>query len=387
MTENTASTPAGGHTGQALKYHRVVAKVGTNVLTAGTASLNEGVMSELVGQVARLHARGAEVIIVTSGAIAAGRHRLRMAKDRKDVPFRQVLAAIGQTDLMEAYRDLFAEHGITIAQALLTKQDLSDRQGYLNARNTFIALLELSVVPIVNENDVVGVDEIEESKIGDNDNLSALVANLVDADLLALLTDTGGLYTADPHHDSSAELIPIVEKIDDRIESLAGANTDGIGVGGMETKIQAARLALGGGTDVVIAPGKEPETLVRAAEGERVGTYFPSTANRMESRKRWILTGLSIKGNIVVDAGAAKVLREDNRSLLAAGVQDVEGSFERGDAVAIIDGTGTRIACGIADYGSEDILRIRGIRSDKIESVLGHQYGSEVVHRDNLALL
>jgi len=387
MAENAPSTPKRGETGEALKYHRIVAKIGTNVLTAGTASLNHDVMSELVGQVARLSARGAEVIVVTSGAIAAGRHRLGMAKDRKDVPFRQVLAAIGQTDLMEAYQDLFAKHDITIAQALLTKQDLSDRQGYLNARNTLISLLELRVVPIVNENDVVGVDEIEESKIGDNDNLSALVANLVDADLLALLTDTGGLYTTDPRRDSSGELIPTVEKIDDRIEALAGANTDGVGVGGMETKIQAARLALGGGTDVVIAPGKEPETLVHAAEGKDVGTFFPSTADRIESRKRWILTGLSIKGNIVVDAGAAKVLRNDNRSLLAAGIKDVEGSFERGDAVAIVDPAGDRIACGITDYSSNDILRIRGVRSDKIESVLGHHYGDEVVHRDNLALL
>ncbi|MCH8813870.1 MAG: glutamate 5-kinase [Chloroflexi bacterium] len=387
MAENAASTPKQGDAAKALKYHRIVAKIGTNVLTAGTASLNQDVMSELVGQVARLYARGAEVIIVTSGAIAAGRHRLGMAKDRKDLPFRQVLAAIGQTDLMQAYQDLFAKHDITIAQALLTKQDLSDRQGYLNARNTLISLLELRVVPIVNENDVVAVDEIADATIGDNDNLSALVANLVDADLLALLTDTGGLYTSDPRHDDSAELIPVVDKIDDRIESLAGTNTDGVGVGGMQTKIQAARLALGGGTDVVIAPGNAPGTLVRAAEGEYVGTFFPSAADRMESRKRWILTGLSIKGNIVVDAGAAKVLREDNRSLLAAGVQDVEGSFQRGDAVAIVDSAGTRIACGIADYGSEDILRIRGMRSDKIESVLGHHYGDELVHRDNLALL
>jgi len=371
-----------------LKYQRIIAKIGTNVLTAGTASLNEEVMTALVGQIANLHARGAEVIVVTSGAIAAGRHRLGKTKGRKDIPYRQVLAAIGQTDLMEAYQDLFAKHGITIAQALLTKQDLSDRQGYLNARNTLIALLEYRVVPIVNENDVVGVDEIENAKIGDNDSLSALVANLVDADLLALLTDTGGLYTADPRLDSSAELIPEVEKIDSRIEALAaGASTDGVGVGGMTTKVQAARLAVGGGTHVVIASGKEPNTLVRVADGEKLGTHFPSTTDRMESRKRWMLTGLSIKGDVVVDAGAAKVLREDNRSLLAAGVENVEGSFERGDAVAIVDSAGTRIACGIADYSSEDILRIRGVRSDKIESVLGHHYGAEVVHRDNLVLL
>ncbi len=256
---------------------------------------------------------------MTSGAIAAGRYRLGPRKERKDMPFRQVLAAVGQSDLMQAYQELFSRHGITVAQTLLTRRDLADRQGYLNARNTLLAMLELRVVPVVNENDVVAVDEIEGAKIGDNDNLSALVANLVDADLLVLLTDTGGLYTADPRRDPSAELIPRVETIDAKTEALAGGSLEGPGVGGMATKLQAARLAMGGGADMVIAAGNEPDVLVRLASGEAIGTLFPASVDRMESRKRWMLAGLSVKGSIVVDSGAAKVLREDRRSLLAGG--------------------------------------------------------------------
>jgi glutamate 5-kinase len=372
-----------------LKYKRIVAKFGTNVLTAGTDRLDIELMSSLVSQVAGLRKRGAEVLVVTSGAIAAGRHRLGLhdpKKDRKDIPFRQVLAAVGQSDLMQTYQELFASHGVTIAQTLLTRRDLADRLGYLNARNTLLAMLELGVVPIINENDVVAVDEIEGAKIGDNDNLSALVANLVDADLLALLTDIAGLYTADPRSNPEAELIPRVERIDAEVEALAGKTLSTRSIGGMATKIQAAKLATVGGTDMFIAAGKEPDVLVRLASGEQVGTYFPAAADRMESRKRWMLAGLSVKGNIIVDEGAARVLRERKTSLLPAGVQDVQGSFQRGDAVAIAGPDG-RIACGIANYSSEEIARIRGLRSERIEEVLGHHYGSEVVHRDNLVLL
>lgn len=373
-----------------MKYRRIVAKFGTNVLTAGTARLDLEVMATLVGQVARLHERGAQVIVVTSGAIAAGRHRLggrAPSVRRATMPYRQVLAAVGQMDLMQAYQELFAWHDITIAQTLLTRRDLADRQGYLNARNTLLAMLELGVVPIVNENDVVAVDEIEGAKIGDNDNLSALVANLVDADLLALLTDQGGLYTADPRLDPSAKPIQRVDTIDEKVEALAAGTSSGAGVGGMTTKIQAARLATGGGTDVVIASGTEPGVLLRLANGEAAGTLFPATVDRLESRKRWMLAGLSVKGSIVVDAGAARVLRQEKKSLLPAGVQDVKGNFVRGDAVDVLDADGRRIAYGIANYDSGEILRIRGVRSDRIEEVLGHNYGGEVVHRDNMVCL
>ncbi len=387
MPKSSSRRAPKGPEAPGLKYRRIIAKFGTNVLTAGTDRLDLQVMAALVGQVARLHQRGAEVMVVTSGAIAAGRHRLGRRGDGKEMPYRQVLAAVGQTDLMEAYQELFAWHDITIAQTLLTRRDLADRQGYLNARNTLLAMLELRVVPIINENDVVAVEEIEGAKIGDNDNLSALVANLVDGDLLVLLTDQNGLYTADPRLDPSAKLIERVDVIDAKIEALAAGSSSKAGVGGMATKLQAARLATGGGTEMAIAAGTEADVLVRLASGESVGTLFPSTIDRMESRKRWMLAGLSVKGSIVVDAGAAKVLRHENKSLLPAGVRDVKGEFLRGDAVDVLDADGRRIAYGIANYDSAEIMRIRGVRSDRIEQVLGHDFGGEVVHRDNMVCL
>ncbi len=283
-----ARKPAAG----ALKYQRIVAKFGTNVLTAGTDRLDTELMSRLVSQVAELRKLGAGVLVVTSGAIAAGRHRLGsrdQKKGRKDIPFRQVLAAVGQTDLMQTYQELFAAHDVTIAQTLLTRRDLADRLGYLNARNTLLAMLELGVVPIINENDVVAVDEIEGAKIGDNDNLSALVANLVDADLLAILTDLAGLFTADPRTNSSAELIPRVDRIDADVEALAGKTLSERSVGGMATKIQAAKLATGGGTDLFIAAGKEPDVLVRLARGNRSApsSHRRPTAWRAASAGCW----------------------------------------------------------------------------------------------------
>ena len=368
-------------------YRRIVAKFGTGLLTAGADKLDLKLMAGLVAQVARLRGQGAEVIVVTSGAIAAGRERLGVAQGRKDIPFRQVLASVGQSHLMHTYDRLFRRHGVVVAQTLLTRRDLADRVGYLNARNTLLALLELGALPIVNENDAVAVDEIADAVFGDNDNLSALVANLLDADLLAILTDTGGLHTADPRRDPGAQLIPRVDRITPEIERLASDTETPHGVGGMVTKLQAAKLATAGGADVVIADGRESNVLERLARGEALGTLFPATADRMESRKRWMLAGLSLRGSLVVDAGAVRALREQKRSLLPAGVRDVQGSFQRGDAVAITDGGGKRIACGIANYDAGEILRIRGLRSDRIEAALGHHYGGEVVHRDNLVLL
>ena len=369
------------------RYGRIVVKLGTNLLTAGTDRLDLEVMSSLVGQIAHLMREGGEVIVVSSGAIACGLHRLGAPRERKDIPFRQVLASVGQTYLMRAYEELFAWHDIVVAQTLLTRRNLADRQGYLNARNTLLALLDVRAVPIVNENDVVAVDEIEGAKIGDNDNLSALVANLVDADLLVLLTDTAGLFTADPRRDPQARLIPRVERVDREIEELAGGSGGGRGVGGMATKVQAARLATAGGSNVVIADGHRRNILTRLVQGEAVGTFFPATADRMESRKRWMLSGLSLKGSVAIDSGAAQALRQENRSLLPAGVRSVAGPFERGDVIAVCDSEGRRIACGIANYSSADIEAIRGQRSDRIEEALGYEYGAEVVHRDNLVLL
>ena len=368
-------------------YRRIVAKFGTGLLTAGTDRLDLEVMSALVGQVALLRRQGLEVVIVTSGAIAAGRHRLGLSEDRKDIPFRQVLASVGQSHLMQSYDQLFARHDLIIAQTLLTRRDLADRVGYLNARNTLLALLELGVVPIVNENDAVAVDEIEDAVIGDNDNLSALVANLLDADLLVILTDTGGLHTADPRRDPKAQLVPRVERITPEIERLAQDTEAPHGVGGMITKLQAARLATAGGADVVIASGREPRALERLVEGEALGTLFPATTDRMESRKRWMRAGLAARGKIVVDAGAAKALVSQGKSLLPAGICEVVGPFERGDTVSICAEDGQRIAIGVTNYRDDDVAAIRGLRSDRIAEALGHEYGAEVVHRNNLVLL
>lgn len=366
---------------------RMVVKLGTSLLTAGGDHLDQEFMSTLAGQVARLHRQGTEIVLVSSGAIAAGRYKLGLRQKIKGIPYKQVLAAVGQNRLMNVYEQLFSKHSITVAQALLTKADLTDRAGYLNARNTLLALLELGVVGIVNENDVVATDEIMEAKFGDNDNLSAMVANLVDADLLLILTDIDGLYTADPHHHPDATLIPQVERIDRQIERLARDTASNLGTGGMATKIEAAKVATASGVTVVIANGREPDIILRLANGEDIGTRFPPLSSKLESRQRWMLSGLSTRGKLVVDDGAAAALRKHKRSLLAAGIQDVEGRFERGAIVNIFDTEGVRLGCGISNYSAADISVIKGAHSRKIESMLGCEYGAEVVHRNNLVVL
>jgi glutamate 5-kinase len=344
-------------------------------------------MAALVEQVARLHHRGLGLLIVSSGAIAAGRHKLGLARKRRDIPFKQVLASVGQSSLMHAYDQFFAGHGITVAQALLTKADLSDRAGYLNARNTLLALLELRVVCIVNENDVVAIDEIQGARFGDNDNLSAMVANLVDADLLLILSDIPGLYSADPHRDPGARLIRRVDSVDAEVERLAGKVGSRRGTGGMVTKIEAVRLATASGVTVVIADGREPDVLIRLAAGEPVGTLFSPTVGKMESRKRWMLSGLSSKGRVVVDGGAVAALKRQKRSLLPTGVTEVEGDFYRGDAIDIVDPRGNRVGCGISNYSADDVAIIKGARSDRIDALLGYEYGAEIIHRNNLVVL
>jgi glutamate 5-kinase len=287
---------------------------------------------------------------------------------------------------MQVYEEMFASYGIHVAQALLTRSALSDRLGYLNVRNTLMALLDMQVVPVINENDVVAVDEIGE-KFGDNDRLSALVANIVDADLLAILTDTEGLYTSDPHIDPDATLIRKVDTIDESIEALAGKSHSDYSQGGMPTKLDAARLTTASGIPTIICSGSEPDVVMRLARGEEMGTLFAPSASRMESRKRWMLSGLSARGEIHVDSGAVRALTQANSSLLPAGVREVRGRFQRGDIVYIADSQGQRVACGIVSYGSEDISRIKKLRSDQVNDVLGYYYGAEIVHRNNLVLL
>ena len=389
QSRNDTELPSAIKPGE-LSYHRLVVKLGSNLLTGDDRGLNVDVMSSLVEQIARLHRGSAEVIVVSSGAVASGRGILKSFAEgtrHRGAPLRQVLASVGQSRLMQTYDKLFADQDITVAQALVSRGDLTDRSRYLNVRNALSTLVELGVVPIVNENDVVAVDEIRGGHFGDNDNLSAMVANLVDADLLMLLTDTAGLYTADPHLYEGARLIERVEVIDEKIEAIASGTRNPTAVGGMVTKVQAARLATSSGIDVVVADGRAREVIVRLARGESLGTRFPSPTTRKESRKRWMLTGLSSQGVIRVDQGAAGALKKGGKSLLPAGVVGVEGEFHRGDLVDIIDTSGRRIACGLTNYATEEVGKIKGVQSSAIEGLLGTEYGEEIVHRNNLVVL
>ncbi len=363
---------------------RVVIKFGTNVVAAENNTLAKARLLEMVRQLAILHAAGHQIALVSSGAIFVGRHRLRSLSKRKDIPYKQMLAAVGQVKLLNIYEQFFDIYNIAIAQALLTRGDLADRKRYLNARNTLDLLLKKGVIPIVNENDVVGVEEI---KIGDNDNLSALIANLVDADLLVILTDQAGLYTADPRRDAAAELITEVSEITDAIRALAGGTNSKMGVGGMSTKIQAAELATRSGVETIIASGHEPNVLVRLIQHrENLGTRFPAKISHVESRKRWILAEAS-RGGLIVDDGAAKAVTRQQKSLLPAGILKVEGAFARGATVVVKNQAEQEICRGTVNYKAQDIRALQGHHSNKIEEILGYNYGLTVIHRDNLVIL
>jgi glutamate 5-kinase len=366
-------------------FQRIVVKLGTSTLTAGTARISPPKLVDLVRQMAELRAAGSDVILVTSGAIAAGREGLNFPQLSKDIPAKQMLAAIGQPRLMALYEQLFRYYDLTVAQVLLTRMDLAFRRSYLNSRNTLVALLDQGVIPIINENDTVATEEI---RVGDNDNLSALVANLIEADLLALLTDQAGLFTADPRRNPSARLISTVTTADipEELWTAAGGTANGLGTGGMITKLQAADLARRSGATVVIARGSDADVLVRIANGETVGTCFQSVATAVESRKRYILAGGAAGGVITVDEGAERALRS-GRSLLPVGVVGVEGAFERGDTVRVSDPAGREVARGLVNYASVDLARLVGQRSEAIERILGFAYGEEVIHRNNLVLL
>ncbi len=377
---------------QESPYKRIVIKAGTSVLThpPDHRTLHRPVICGLVDQIAHLRDQSIEVLLVTSGAVAAGREALGRYDDGYDIVSRQVLAAVGQSRLMGVYQELFASHGIETAQALLTAADLSHRPSYLNVRNTLRRLLDLAVVPVLNENDVVAVDEIGEV-FGDNDRLSALLATLVDADLLLILTDIEGLYTADPNLDPDARLIPWVEEVDSGIESLAGGGLNPWARGGMPTKIDAARLVTKSGIAMIMCNGLAEDAVLQAVShrngGQGFGTLFQPSADKLEARKRWMLSAMSLRGEVFVDAGAASALETDHRSLLPAGVHEVKGQFQRGDIIYIVGMEGRRIACGIANYAAEDLSRISGLHSHQIQGALGYHYGQEVVHRNNLVLL
>jgi glutamate 5-kinase len=365
---------------------RIVIKVGTSTLTAGKKELYMPVIVDLARQISVLLENGKEVVLVTSGAIAAGSELMRKNVSNQQIPAKQMLAAIGQPRLMEIYAQVFRIYGISVAQVLLTRSDLVQRRGYINARNTLTALLDNRILPIVNENDAVATEEI---RVGDNDNLSALVANLVEADLLILLTDQTGLYTSDPRSNTNAKLIKQISEpeIPEEIWQSAGGSGSGLGIGGMLTKIKAADLARRSGTTVIIAKGDEKDILPRLINNEELGTTISPLISKVESRKRYFISGMKTSHvTIQIDAGAVQALRSGS-SLLPIGVVAVKGKFDRGDIVQIVQEDEKPVAIGLVSYDSDDIKNISKHRSEEIEAIIGYNFGDEVVHRSNLVLL
>ena len=361
----------------------LVVKLGTSVLTRGTCRLDRAHMLEIVRQCHLARQAGHRIVVVSSGAIAAGREHLGYPDLPQTIASKQLLAAVGQSRLIQIWEQLFSIYGIHIGQMLLTRADLEHRERFLNARDMLRALLEYGIVPVINENDAVATVEI---KVGDNDNLSALAGILAEADSLLLLTDQKGLYTADPCKDSGAQFISCVEHIDDSVRSLAGGSVSGLGTGGMFTKVQAAEVATRAGIEVVIADGGDPSCIGRALTDEPTGTRFMPCASPLESRKRWIF-GAPPAGSIHIDSGAAKALIEGKRSLLQKGISMVQGDFSRGVVVRILDPQGNDLAHGVSRYGSEALRSIMGRHSGDIEKILGHEYGPVAVHRDDLIML
>ncbi|WP_419205366.1 glutamate 5-kinase [Photobacterium leiognathi] len=362
----------------------IVVKLGTSVLTGGTLKLDRAHMVELVRQCAMLRRQGHKVIIVTSGAIAAGREHLGYPELPKTMASKQLLAAVGQGRLIQEWETLFGIYGINIGQMLLTRADLNDRERYLNARDMIIALLDNGIVPVVNENDAVATTEI---KVGDNDNLSALVGILGGADKLLLMTDQPGLFTADPRSNPDAELIREVHTIDETLRKLAGGSVGGLGTGGMATKLQAADVARRAGIEVIIAAGRRPDVIIELAEGKSVGTRFLPLESPLESRKRWILAGPPPAGDIVIDDGAVTAVQQRGSSLLAKGITMVKGDFERGEVVRIFDKDNNLLARGICRYSSVDMAKIAGKHSQEIHQVLGYEYGHVAIHRDDMVVI
>ena len=367
------------------KAKRIVIKVGTSTLTDDNHRLASAKVEKLAREIVELKRRGKEVILVSSGAIGAGIGKLNLKQRPRDIKLLQATAAVGQSILMSTYDRYFSAYGQTIAQLLLTHADFRSRQRYLNLRNTLLTLLKSGVIPIINENDTTAVDEI---KVGDNDNLSALVASNLEADLLIILTDTDGLFTRDPRRSKRAELIPVVRDITPEIERIAHRGEKTSSAGGMRTKIEAARLAMNAGIPVIIANGAKENILLRIVEGEPVGTRFlPRKTDRMNDREHWIRFISPPRGRIKVDAGAKAALVAKGGSLLPSGIIGVEGTFMPGDTVSIADSRGVEFARGITNYSSVEIEKIKGLHTGDIEHVLGHKEYDEVVYRGNLYLM
>jgi len=362
---------------------RVVIKVGSSLVTNDGKGLDAEAIAEWGRQIAQLRQAGKQVAMVSSGAVAEGMKRLNWARRPREMHELQAAAAVGQMGLAQVYETHFREFGLPTALVLLTHEDLSDRKRYLNARATLLTLLQLGVVPIINENDTVVTDEI---KFGDNDTLGSLVANLIDADALIILTDQSGLFTADPRKDPQARLLSQVMAGDAALEGMAGGAGSSIGKGGMITKVLAAKRAASSGAHTVVASGRTPDVLVRLARGEDIGTRFIAMTPRLASRKQWLADHLQLRGSVTLDAGAAKALSEDGKSLLPIGVVEVSGEFERGEVVACRDATGREIARGLINYSSSETRLIMRKASSEIEGILGFIEEPELIHRDNLIL-
>jgi len=368
----------------AARARRIVVKVGSSLVTDEGRGLDVTAIQRWGGQIAKLRERGLEVLLVSSGAIAEGMKRLGWTRRPHAVNDLQAAAAVGQMGLVQVYETIFREHGLGTAQVLLTHEDLADRNRYLNARATLTALLGFGVIPIINENDTVVTDEI---KFGDNDTLGALVASLVDADLLVILTDQAGLFTADPRRDPSATLVRRGVAGDPAMAAMAGGAGSGIGKGGMLTKILAAQRAALSGASTVICSGRENDVLVRLVAGESIGTELVAELPRLAARKQWMAGHLQFKGRLVLDAGAIRAVREENKSLLPVGVAEVVGEFVRGDVVACVDSSGREVARGLVNYSATDSRRIARRPSGEIEAILGYVESPELIHRDNLVVV
>lgn len=363
---------------------RIVIKVGSSLVTNQGQGLDHAALARWAEQIAKLKEMGKEVVLVSSGAIAEGMQRLKWKKRPHALHQLQAAAAVGQMGLVQAYESCFRNHEMHAAQILLTHEDLSDRKRYLNARSTLLTLLSLNVIPVINENDTVATDEI---RFGDNDTLAALVTNLIEADVLVILTDQGGLFTADPRKDAQARLVEEARAGDPALEAMAGGAGSDIGRGGMLTKVMASKRAARSGAHTVIASGHEVDVLIRLAQGEAIGTQLLAETMTLAARKQWLADHLQIRGNVVLDEGAVTALAIGNKSLLSIGVTDVSGNFERGEVVGCLDPCGREIARGLANYNATETRRILRKASNEIEAILGYVGEPELIHRDNLVLL
>lgn len=362
---------------------RLIIKIGSNLLASASAGLNTKRLKSIARDVSEIMDMGAEVVIVSSGAIAAGLKKLGLRMKPKDIKLKQAAAAVGQSSLMWAYEKSFAEYNRKVAQVLLTRDVITDRKRYINAKNTLITLINRDIIPVINENDPIAVEEI---KFGDNDQLAALSAGLVEADMLVILSDVKGLYSKDPGK-SGAEFIDYVESITPAVEALASGKESDISTGGMYSKLLAAKQATGHGIPVVIMSGKRRRLLHGLYTGKKVGTFFKPKEEKLSSRKGWIAYGIRSKGKVLLDEGAIRAVTQNGKSLLPSGIIQIEGHFDVGDAISCVDSNGHKIAKGLTNYSSIDLDRIRGKKTSEIEHILGFKYSDEVINRDNLVVI